>query len=325
MFPSLGWIDALSGLNGRLNATARALDDMLDQVIEEHMNNVSSEIDDDDDDQSDKKDFVDILLQLRKDGMLGAGLTRDNLKAILLVYPSLLVLFSRSFNIFYTPLDSRTHDYSFFHVSNSQDMFVGGTDTTSTALEWAMAELVKNPTSMKRAQEEIRSVVKGKSKIHMKDIEKMDYLKCVVKETLRLHPSLPPLVPRETATNLKWRGYDIPAKTRVFVNAWAIQRDPQVWDNPEDFLPDRFLNNTVDLNGQNFQFIPFGAGRRGCPGISFALAAIEYVIANLLYWFDWKLPRGEVLEDLDMIEVSGLAVHKKLALHLVPTLYSPYP
>ncbi|KDO45350.1 hypothetical protein CISIN_1g0465341mg, partial [Citrus sinensis] len=194
------------------------------------------------------------------------------------------------------------------------DMFVGGTDTTATALEWAMAELVKNPTSMKRAQEEIRS-----------DIEKMDYLKCVVKETLRLHPSLPLLVPRETATNLKWRGYDIPAKTRVFVNAWAIQRDPQVWDNPEDFLPDRFVNNTVDLNGQNFQFIPFGAGRRGCPGISFALAAIEYVIANLLYWFDWKLPRGEVLENLDMIEVSGLAVHKKLALHLVPTLYSPYP
>ncbi|KAH9722815.1 hypothetical protein KPL70_006852 [Citrus sinensis] len=134
----------------------------------------------------------------------------------------------------------------------------------------------------------------------------MDYLKCVVKETLRLHPSLPLLVPRETATNLKWRGYDIPAKTRVFVNAWAIQRDPQVWDNPEDFLPDRFVNNTVDLNGQNFQFIPFGAGRRGCPGISFALAAIEYVIANLLYWFDWKLPRGEVLENLDMIEVSGL-------------------
>ncbi|KAK9204069.1 hypothetical protein WN943_014326 [Citrus x changshan-huyou] len=236
VFPSLGWIDALSGLNGRLNATARALEDMLDQ-----------------------------------------------------------------------------------------DMFVGGTDTTATALEWAMAELVKNPTSMKRAQEEIRSVMKGKSKIHMKDIEKMDYLKCVVKETLRLHPSLPLLVPRETATNLKWRGYDIPAKTRVFVNAWAIQRDPQVWDNPEDFLPDRFVNNTVDLNGQNFQFIPFGAGRRGCPGISFALAAIEYVIANLLYWFDWKLPRGEVLENLDMIEVSGLAVHKKLALHLVPTLYSPYP
>ncbi|GAY68968.1 hypothetical protein CUMW_268330 [Citrus unshiu] len=101
--------------------------------------------------------------------------------------------------------------------------------------------------------------------------------------------------------------------------------DPQVWDNPEDFLPDRFVNNTVDLNGQNFQFIPFGAGRRGCPGISFALAAIEYVIANLLYWFDWNLPRGEVLENLDMIEVSGLAVHKKLALHLVPTLYSPYP
>ncbi|KAH9722813.1 cytochrome P450 71A12 [Citrus sinensis] len=286
MFPSLAWLDVLSGFIGRLNATARAFDALLDQVIEEHTNKVSKGSGHDDD-QSDKKDFVDILLQLRKDGMLGAELSQDNLKAIIL------------------------------------DMFVAGTETTATTLEWAMAELVKNPTSMNRVREEVRSVAKGKLNIDMKEIEKMDYLKCVVKETLRLHPPVPLLVPREMAESIKWRGYDIPAKTRVIVNAWAIQTDPQVWDRPEDFLPDRFFANPVDCKGRDFQFIPFGAGRRGCPGISFALAAVEYVMANLLYWFDWNLPLGEVEENLDMSEVNGLVVHKKLPLHLVPTLYSP--
>ncbi|ESR55870.1 hypothetical protein KPL70_006843 [Citrus sinensis] len=104
----------------------------------------------------------------------------------------------------------------------------------------------------------------------------------------------------------------------------GIGIDPQVWDRSEDFLPNRFFSNPVDCKGQDFQFIPFGAGRRGCPGISFALAAVEYVMANLLYWFDWNLPLGEVEENLDMFEVNGLVVHKKLPLHLVPTLCSPY-
>ncbi|ESR55868.1 cytochrome P450 71A23 [Citrus sinensis] len=241
----------LSGLIGRLNATARALDALLDQVIEEHINKVLSESDDVDD-QSDKKDFVDILLHLWKNSMLGAELSQDNLEAIIL------------------------------------DMFLGGTDTTETTLEWAMAELVKNPTSMKTVQEEIRSVAKGKLNIDMKDIEKMDSLKCVLKETLRLHPPAPLLVPREIAQCVKRR--------------------------------DMFLNNPVDCQGQDFQFIPFGAGRRGCPGMSFGLAAVEYVIANLLHCFDWKLPLGEVEENLGMTEVNGLTVHKKLPLYLVPAL-----
>ncbi|KAH9722809.1 hypothetical protein KPL70_006848 [Citrus sinensis] len=234
--------NVLSGLIGRLNATARAIDALLDRVIEEHTNRASSGSDDDDD-QSNKKDFVDILLQLRKDGMLGAELSQDNLKAVIL------------------------------------DMFVAGTDTTATTLEWAMAELVKNPTSMKRAREE----------------------------------------------SVRWRDYNILAKTRVIVNAWAIQRDPQGWDRPEDFLSDKFLNSLVDCKSQDFEFISFGAGRRGYLGTSFALVEVEYVIANLLYWFDWNLPLGKVEENLNMFEVNGLVVHKKLPLHPVPTLYSPYP
>ncbi|EXB50916.1 Cytochrome P450 71A1 [Morus notabilis] len=149
----------------------------------------------------------------------------------------------------------------------------------------------------------------------------MNYLKCVVKENFRLHPPAPLLAPRETTASVKIGGYEIPAKTRVFVNAWAIQRHPSSWDEPEEFVPERFENNPVDLNGQDFQFIPFGFGRRRCPGLALGLVTIEYLIANLLYWFDWKLPDdGGLPEDLDMTEVCGLSVHKKFPLHVIPIL-----
>ncbi|PON49923.1 Cytochrome P450, E-class, group I [Trema orientale] len=207
-------------------------------------------------------------------------------------------------------------------------MFVGGSDTTSTALEWLMAELVRNPRVMKKAQEEVRSVVGNKGEIDMNDINQMEYLKCVIKETLRLHPPAVLLVPRRTMASVELGGYNIPENTRVFVNAWAIQRDPSVWDEPEEFIPERFENNSIDFKlGQNFELIPFGFGRRGCPGLAFGVTSTEYVVANLLYWFDWELPAdddgGRILaEDLDMSEVYGLTVHKKTPLHLVPISYS---
>jgi cytochrome P450 len=203
-------------------------------------------------------------------------------------------------------------------------MFVGGTETTSTTLEWLMAELIKNPNIMKKTQEEVRRVVGKKPKIDENDINQMDYLKRVLKETLRVHPPAPLLVPRETSANVKFEGYDIPQKTRVFVNPWAIQRDPTVWERPEEFLPDRFKDNPIDFKGQDFDFIPFGGGRRGCPGLTFGITSVEYVIANILYWFDWKRPGDNVRgEDLDLSEVNGLTVTLKTPLHLVPTLHSP--
>lgn len=198
-------------------------------------------------------------------------------------------------------------------------MFVGGTDTTSTILEWSMAELVKNPSIMKRAQEEVRRVVNKKSKIDVNDINKMDYLKCILKETLRLHPPLPLSVPRETITSVKIGGYDIPAKTKVFANIWAIQRDLKVWERPEEFIPERFEDSPIDYKGQDFEFIPFGGGRRGCPGMTFGVASVENVVANLLCWFDWKL-KGE---DMDMTEINALTASKKIPLRLEPILHSP--
>ncbi|XVF49794.1 hypothetical protein PTKIN_Ptkin04bG0044200 [Pterospermum kingtungense] len=235
-----------------------------------------------DDDATDKKDFVSIILQLQKDSMLEMDLTQDNIKAILL------------------------------------DMFIGGTDTTATTTEWMMAELLKHPNVLKKVQKEVRNVVGAKSKIDVDDINKMEYLKCVLKETLRLHPVAPLLAPRETSASVKLGGYDIPSNITVFINAWAIQRDPNWWEKPEEFIPERFENSSIDFRGQDFQFIPFGIGRRGCPGTSFGVASVEYVIANLLYWFDWKLPAGEIAEKLDMNEEYGLTVNKKIPLLVIP-------
>lgn len=199
---------------------------------------------------------------------------------------------------------------------------MGGSDTTSTGLEWLMAELIRNPRVMKKAQEEIRRVVGNKPKIDVNDINQMEYLKCVIKENLRLHPSLPLLLPRETSESVEIGGYRVPANTRVFINAWAIQRDPSLWEKPEEFIPERFKSSSVDIKGHDIELVVFGCGRRGCPGLAFGVASTEYIIANLLYWFDWKLPDNSAApEDLDMSEIFGLSVSKKVPLHLVPAPY----
>jgi len=198
---------------------------------------------------------------------------------------------------------------------------VGGTDTTSAALEWAMSELVRNPIIMKKVQEEVRTIVGHKSNVEERDVNKMHYLKCVIKETLRMHPPVALVVPRVTRSDIKLKGYDIPAKTTVHINAWAIQRDPKFWESPEEFLPERFENSEVDFKGQDSQFIPFGFGRRGCPGMNFGTASVEYMLANLLYWFDWKLPETDT-QDIDMNEIFGLVVSKQVPLHLKPTTYA---
>ncbi|KAK7291596.1 hypothetical protein RIF29_06866 [Crotalaria pallida] len=239
------------------------------------------------DDQSTKKDFVDILLQLQEDDMLDFKLTQDNLKAVIV------------------------------------DMFIGGSDTTSTTLEWAFAELMNSPSAMKKVQEEVRRVVGNKSVVDENDVKQMNYLKCVLKETLRLHPPVPLLVPRETTSSVKLRGYDVPTKTRVILNAYAIQRDPEVWDKPDEFLPDRFESSQVDFKAQEIEFIAFGSGRRGCPGISFGVTFTTFVLANLLYWFDWKIPRTDgYVENIDMSERNGITVNKKVPLYLEPVPYT---
>lgn len=203
------------------------------------------------------------------------------------------------------------------------NIFLGGIDTSSLTALWAMAELAKTPRLMKKAQDEIRNYVGNKGRVAEESLEKLPYLKMVVKETLRLHPPASLLLPRETMSPCKISGYDIEPKTIIQVNVWAIARDPQYWKNPEEFSPERFTDSSLDYKGQNFEYLPFGSGRRGCPGIYMGVTTTELLLANLLYCFDWKLPDGMKEEDIDMKEGIGFSatVAKKTPLLLVPVNY----
>jgi cytochrome P450 len=182
-----------------------------------------------------------------------------------------------------------------------------------------MTFLMKNPKAMRKAQEEVRNLFGNKGFVHEDDVQQLPYLKAVVKETMRLQPTAPLLIPRETTKECCVGGYEIPAKTLVYVSAWAVGRDPEAWENPYEFNPDRFLGSSIDLKGNDFELIPFGAGRRICPGIFIALATVELSLANLLHKFDWEMPSG--VEDIDMDDVlPGLVPHMRDALCLVPKL-----
>ncbi|CAM8933924.1 unnamed protein product [Rhodiola kirilowii] len=201
------------------------------------------------------------------------------------------------------------------------DMFAGRTDTTSSVLEWAMTELLRHPKVMKTLQEEVRKFQK-QDFLKEEDLVTMLYLKAVIKETMRLHPPIPLMVPRESRQAVKLMGYDIAAGMRVFVNAWAIGRDPGSWEEAEEFRPERFIENDNEEGmGQGYKFIQFGADRRGCPGIGFAMPVEEIALANLVCKFDWKLPGEGRTEDLDMFETNGLTIHRKYPLI---ALASPY-
>jgi indole-2-monooxygenase len=201
-------------------------------------------------------------------------------------------------------------------------MFEAGTDTSYMTLEFAMAELIRKPHLMKKLQEEIRrSVPKGQEMVTEDDLPNMTYLKAVIKETLRLHPPVPLMIPHFSLDACTVDGYTIPANTRVVVNAWAIGRHTGYWENENEFQPERFMNNgaSVDLKAANeFHFLPFGFGRRMCPGLHSASVTVEIMLSNLMYRFDWKLPPGLKEEDVDMTEVFGITVSRKEKLLLVP-------
>ncbi|CAA6668055.1 unnamed protein product [Spirodela intermedia] len=175
------------------------------------------------------------------------------------------------------------------------------------AISLAMAELMKNPALMERTQKEVREVAGVRPTPTEDDVARMRYLRAVVKEVFRLHIPAPLLLPRESMEDTRVLGYDVPAGTRVFINAWAMATDPQWWEAPED----------------DFQFLPFGAARRMCPGINFALCMVELALAGLLYHFDWSLPADTAPEDLDMAVAPGIAIRRKAPLRLVAVPHSP--
>lgn len=175
-----------------------------------------------------------------------------------------------------------------------------------------MSELVINPRSMQKVQAEIRCNLGAKTKVDADDHVNFTYLKIIVKETLRLHPPAPLLIPRQSSHMCQIRGekgkvYDIYPQNKSVdhINAWTIGRDPKYWKNPNEFYPNRFDRNDVDFRGQHFEFLPFGGGRRICPCINNSIATIELTLANLLYWFDWEVPNGMKMEDIASLERRG--------------------
>uniref|UniRef100_A0ACD5YAQ6 Uncharacterized protein n=1 Tax=Avena sativa TaxID=4498 RepID=A0ACD5YAQ6_AVESA len=196
------------------------------------------------------------------------------------------------------------------------DVFAGGTITTATILEWTMSELVNNPKVMAKAQLEIREVLgDDRAIITNDDTAELPYMRMVIKEAFRLHPPFP-LVPRKAREDCTIMGYDMLKGTNVLVNIFAISRDPRSWENPEEFEPERFENNTMDYYGTYFELIPFGAGRRQCPGMLFSTSTVHITLANLLYHFDWMLPNGASLASFDMTEKFGLTVNRRNDLQL---------
>ncbi|TKY47004.1 flavonoid 6-hydroxylase [Spatholobus suberectus] len=202
-----------------------------------------------------------------------------------------------------------------------KDIFGGGSDTSSATITWAMTEMIKNPRILEKVQAEVREVFDKEGKPNVSGIENLKYLKSVVSETLRLHPPGPLLLPRECGQACEINGYHIPAKSRVMVNVWAIGRDPNLWTEAEKFYPERFIDGSVNYKGNNFEFIPFGTGRRMCPGLTFGLSNVEYALAMLMYHFDWKLPNGMKNEDLATTEIFGITVTRKDDLYLVPKIF----
>lgn len=197
-------------------------------------------------------------------------------------------------------------------------MFSAGSETSSTTLNWTMAELIKSPRVMAKVHDEVRQAFQGKNTITDDDVAKLSYLKMVTKESLRMHCPVPLLGPRRCRETCKVMGYDVPKGTIVFVNAWAIYRDSKYWKSAEEFKPERFENISIDYNGNNFEFLPFGSGRRICPGITLGMANVEFPLASLLYHFDWKLPNQMEPEEIDMREAPGLVGPKRTSLYLHP-------
>nr|AUV64095.1 flavonoid 3'5'hydroxylase [Euphorbia pulcherrima] len=239
-----------------------------------------------------KPDFLDVVMANVKDSEGGENLTITHIKALLL------------------------------------DLFTAGTDTSSSIIEWALSEMLRNPSILKRAQDEMDKVIGRDRQLLESDIPELPYLQAICKETYRKHPSTPLNLPRISQEACEVNGYYIPKNTRLSVNIWAIGRDPNTWENPLEYNPERFMtekNAKIEPRGNDFELIPFGGGRRICAGYRMGIVMVEYVLGTLLHTFDWDLPNG--VDQLNMEESFGIALQKKVPLsamvtpRLLPSVY----
>ncbi|KAL1533889.1 flavonoid 3'-monooxygenase-like [Salvia divinorum] len=218
------------------------------------------------------RDFVDTLLKMAEDGEVEVELTRDSVKALI------------------------------------QNLIVGSMDTSATTIEWAIHEILRHPRIIEKAKEELDEVIGRERWVEEDDSSRLPYLDAILTETFRLHPLATLLVPHYAIQDCNVVGYDISKGTTVFVNVWSIGRDPKAWDSPNDFLPERFLGKEIDLSGSNFALLPFGSGRRICPGYHLGLKVVRTMLGNLLHGFDLKLVDGMRPEDVSLEEEHAMEI-----------------
>ncbi len=182
-------------------------------------------------------------------------------------------------------------------------LLAAGTDTSAGTMEWAMSLLLNNPQVLKKAQEEIDSVVGQDRLFEESDLDDLPYLDSIIKETLRMYPAGPMLVPHESSKDCTLEGYHIPGGTMLMVNMWAIQNDPNIWEEPRKFMPERFEGQERD----GFNLLPFGYGRRSCPGEGLAMRMVGLALGSLIQCFEWERVGEEMV---DMTEGAGLTLLK---------------
>ncbi|EMS61516.1 Cytochrome P450 99A2 [Triticum urartu] len=294
LFPSLWFVDVATGLTRRLWRTRRQLDAIFDKMIAEceaHRAEKKKTATTSKTTGDEEEHLLSVLLRIKDEGKLEVPISMTSIKAILF------------------------------------DMLTGGTETTSSAAEWIMSELMRNPDAMAKAQAEVRRTFDGKSPDdHEGLIDKLRYMKMVIKEGLRLNPVLPLLLPRLCGETCDIGGFEVAKGTKVIVNAWAMARSPEQWPDAEEFRPERFDGGTAgDLKGLQFEYLPFGSGRRMCPGDTFGLAVLELIVARLLYYFNWSLPNGMRPDELDMDMIVGSTARRKNQLHLLASPYRELP
>ncbi|CAO2168645.1 unnamed protein product [Urochloa humidicola] len=277
LFPSLWFIDVVTGLRRRMWRAHQQLDTIYDKIIAQCRA-----------EQGDS--LLSVLLRIRDEGKIEVPFDTINIKAII------------------------------------ADMFVGGTETTSSSVEWVMSELMKNPKAMAKAQVEVRRVFDDKlPQDHESMMDELHYTRMVIKESMRLNPVVPLLIPHLCQETCDIGGFEVTKGTRVIINAWAMARSPEYWHDAEKFKPERFEDSTIDYKGSRVEYLPFGAGRRRCPGDIFGLAVLELMVARLLYYIDWSLPSGMRPNEIDMDMSVGVSSRRKNQLHLVASPYKMAP
>ncbi|KAI6698041.1 hypothetical protein NL676_018160 [Syzygium grande] len=198
------------------------------------------------------------------------------------------------------------------------DIFVAGGETTASTLEWTMTELLCNPEKLVRAQAELHQVIGKGKQIEEADNPRLPYLQAIVEENFRLHPAAPLLVPRKSGEDFIAGGFTIPKGAQVLINVWAMGRDPSIWDDPHKFMPERFLGSDIDVRGQNFELLPFGGGRRICPGLPLAMRMLPLMLGSLINIFNWRLEEGVTPENMNMEDKFGMAIQRAKSLKAVP-------